>query len=229
LQRWATTLNPTVIASASGVMGMFPRKKEREKVPTHREELVEVDDNELIRRICESDHNALEILYKRYYQRILRFSYRMTRRLDQVEEIINDVMMVVWNKASTFNHEAKVSTWILGIAYKKCLKSISERNQYEHVDLDEVEELIPGVQDHGMTTVELDDWLVVALGKLPADQRAVLELTYHQGMSYKEIAVVMDCPENTVKTRMFHARKKVQSMMPDLLESNHFENFGGSL
>jgi RNA polymerase sigma factor (sigma-70 family) len=217
------------VAPNFGVKGMFPKFAKRDKAPMSSQSPGDTEDAELIRRICLSDRIAFETLYRKYYQRVFRFSYRMTRHLDQVEEIINDVMFVVWNKAASFTHEAKVSTWILGIAYKKCLKAISERSNFEHLVLDDVEDLIPGVRDQGLTQVELDDWLVTALGKLPADQRAVLELTYHQGMSYAEISELMECPENTVKTRMFHARKKIQSMMPDLLDHNYFETHGGSL
>src|SRR5512139_3826285 len=136
-----------------GGSGMFikPRKRDQSDMAPNQGEF---SDNALIERICAADHAAFEVLYKRYYQRVFRFSYRVTRRLDQIEEIINDVMFVVWNKASTFNHEAKVSTWILGIAYKKCLKSISARMQSEHLVLEDVEDLIPGVNDNAIKHVE---------------------------------------------------------------------------
>ncbi|MBS1211937.1 MAG: hypothetical protein H6R26_553 [Proteobacteria bacterium] len=189
----------------------------------------EISDTDLIRRICTSDQVAFEVLYKRYYQRLFRFSYRVTRRLDLIEEVINDVMFVVWNKASTFNYEAKVSTWILGIAYKKCLKSVSDKIQSEHVSLDEFEELMPAVNDKALRHVELDDWLEVALSRLSPEHRAVLELTYHHGFHYAEIAELLGCPENTVKTRVFHARKKIQSLMADLVDSDNFEHHGGPL
>lgn len=189
----------------------------------------EISDEDLLARICTADQGAFEIFYKRYYQRLFRFSYRVTRRLDLIEEVINDVMMVVWNKAASFNSEAKVSTWILGIAYKKCLKAMSERGQSELVSLDEFEELVPGVRDNAMQRVELEDWLAVALSRISPEQRAVLELTYHHGMHYSEIAELLGCPENTVKTRVFHARKKLQSLIEELNDSSPFEHNGESL
>ena len=190
----------------------------------------ELADTDLIQRICVADHAAFEMLYKRYFQRLFRFSFRMTRRLDHVEEIINDVMWVVWNKASTFNYEARVSTWILGIAYKKCLKSISEQMSSEHLSLDDEDaEIVIGVRDKTMNAVELDDWLEFAFSRLPPDQRAVLELTFHHGLHYSEIAEIMGCPENTVKTRVFHARRKIQSLMPELLDDTHHDHHGEML
>jgi RNA polymerase sigma-70 factor (ECF subfamily) len=189
----------------------------------------EISDEDLLARICNADQRAFEIFYKRYYQRLFRFSYRVTRRLDLIEEVINDVMLVVWNKSASFNSEAKVSTWILGIAYKKCLKAMSDRGQSELVSLDEFEELVPGVRDSAMQRVELDDWLEAALSRISPEQRAVLELTYHHGMHYSEIADMLGCPENTVKTRVFHARKKLQSLVEELNDSSPFEHNGESL
>jgi RNA polymerase sigma factor (sigma-70 family) len=186
----------------------------------------EPSDAELMQRVSASDHPAFEMLYKRYYQRLFRFAYRITRRLDQVEEIINDVMYVVWRRADSFDPDGRASTWIFGIAYKKCLKAISGRVAGEHLPLDEAEDLIPGIADEGLRNLEIEDWLSVAFGKLPTDQRAVLELTYHQGLQYSEIAAIMECPENTVKTRMFHARKKIRAWFPELVEDSA-QVFGG--
>jgi RNA polymerase sigma-70 factor (ECF subfamily) len=181
----------------------------------------EISDNVLIQRICESDTEAFEALYKRYYPKLFQFIFRVTRHLDQIEEIINDVMYVVWRRASSFQPETKASTWIFGIAYKKSLKSLSERQPGEHLELDDAADLIPGVEDSGLQNLELEDWISVAFSKLSTDQRAVLELTYHQGLHYHEIAKIMDCPENTVKTRMFSARKKIKALFPEFLpESN---------
>jgi RNA polymerase sigma-70 factor (ECF subfamily) len=82
--------------------------------------------------------------------------------------------------------------------------------------LEVVVEGLPDRQAGGLPELEMEDWLAVMFSQLPTDQRAVLELAYHQGLGYAEIAEVMDCPESTVKTRMFHARKKIKALYPDL-------------
>jgi len=205
------------------------RSMRKESAPVADAASAEISDTALIARICAADPAAFETLYKRYYPKLFRFSLRMTRRLDQVEEIINDVMYVVWKKASSFQPETRASTWIFGIAYKKCLKSMAERAQAEHLELSDAEALIPGVHDRGLKDVELEDWVAVAFGHLPPDQRAVLELAYHHGLHYQEIAQIMDCPENTVKTRMFHARKKIKALYPDLLADTTAESLGNAL
>lgn len=182
----------------------------------------EPSDAQLIARIGAADIAAFECLYKRYYPKLFRFAFRVTRRLDPLEEIINDVMFVVWTKADSYQPAARVSTWIFGIAYKKCLKALAERAPGEHLELTDAEDLIPGVQDSGLNNLELEDWVAVVFSKLPAEQRTVLELAYQQDLGYAEIAKIMDCPENTVKTRMFHARRKLKALFPDLLATSLF-------
>jgi RNA polymerase sigma-70 factor (ECF subfamily) len=198
-------------------------------MPLPKAACAETSDADLIALVCAADDAAFETLYKRYYPKLFRFSLRTTRRLDQVEEIINDVMYVVWKKAASFRPETRASTWIFGIAYKKCLKSIAERAEVEHMELADAEALIPGVLDSGLKNLELADWVAMAFSQLPPGQRAVLELAYHHGLHYQEIAQIMDCPENTVKTRMFHARKKIKSLYPDLLADPNAECPGNAL
>lgn len=176
----------------------------------------ELEDVELVRRVSLRDTKAFEILYGRYQTPLRRFIYRVNRRIEQVEEIINDVMMVVWQKAETFNRTSKVSTWIMGIAYNKVLNAGSKWTGGAEVDFDEVEAQLPGVVDQGMREYELQDWLTAALERLSPEQRAVMELTCVQGLHYDEIAEILGCPENTVKTRMFHARKKLRQIIPEI-------------
>jgi RNA polymerase sigma-70 factor (ECF subfamily) len=151
---------------------------------------------------------------------VSRFVYRTARGVENAEEIVNDVMMVVWQKANTFNGTSKVSTWILGIAYNKALATgATLRSEAQHLDLDEAEALLPAARCAGQVDCELQNWLERALELLSPEQRAVMELTYEQGLNYDEIAVILNCPENTVKTRMFHARKKLKSHFPSFRHS----------
>lgn len=171
-------------------------------------------DTELLQRIGRQDYPALELLYRRYFPRVSRFACRMLSSPELIEEVVNDVMYVVWRKASTFNGQGQASTWIFGIAYRTCLKVRGGVCGADHLSLDMAEELIPGTTDSGMAALELDDWVTRLFEQLPLEQRAVLELTYHQDLKYSEIAEILGCPENTVKTRMFHARRKIRALMP---------------
>ncbi len=170
------------------------------------------DEAELIHRIGAGEQAAFEAIYASYYEYLFRFVYRTTRQLDLVEEIIQETFLVVWEKSDSYDHSCKFSTWLFGIAYRKAMKSLFKSSRHgQMLDLADFEEQLA---DSGLCPaqqIENDDWLNAALDSLPPDQRAVIELTFHQGLSYKEIADILGCPENTVKTRMFHARKKLQS------------------
>jgi RNA polymerase sigma factor (sigma-70 family) len=184
----------------------------------------EPSDHDLVQRVCQRDKRAFEMLYQRFHTPIRRFVYRLNCRLDNVEEIINDVMLVVWQKAESFNGTSKVSTWILGITYNKVLNAGAQWSGDSEVNFDDVEPFLPGVVDAGMREYELQNWLSVAFERLSADQRAAMELTCLHGMHYEEIAEILGCPENTVKTRMFHARKKLKEILPELGLHEPFSN-----
>lgn len=170
------------------------------------------DEADLIRRVRAGDEAAFAALYTEYYERLFRFIYRVTRSLEPVEELIQETLLVVWEKADSYDHSCKLSTWMFGIAYRKALKSLAKSSRdLACVDLAEFEESLADQAPCPAQKAEFDDWLGTALGGLPPDQRAVVELAFYEGLHYKDIALVLDCPENTVKTRMFHARKKLQS------------------
>ena len=176
-----------------------------------------LEDAELVLRVSQRDAQAFEILYQRYHTPLRRFISRVDRRVEQdVEEVINDVMLVVWQKAATFNGTSKVSTWIMGIAYRKAMSAGSQRSGAAEVDYDDVADTLPGIADQGLQDYELQDWLRAALERLSPDQRAVMELTCNEGLHYGEIAEILGCPENTVKTRMFHSRRKLRQVLDTL-------------
>lgn len=170
-----------------------------------------LQDIELIDRLCQGDEDALETLYRQYYPRIYRFVARIVWRDDIVDEIINDVMYTVWQKAGTYDRSCKLSTWILGIAFNKARHAQRNESQYDDESLDELDEdnILLGKENFDLHKIETADWINSALDKLSAEHRAVIELTYFEGLHYSEIALIMDCPENTVKTRMHHARKNM--------------------
>jgi RNA polymerase sigma-70 factor (ECF subfamily) len=171
-------------------------------------------ERELLKRIGVQDRQALRELYELYYQRLVRFLRRRTRRQDLVDEVINDTFMVVWDKAAWFRGDSRVSTWIMGVAHRRWL-NLARTEHRAHTRIAPATTEEPHVRDSA-DQCGLAELLERALDSLPADQRAVLELTYYVGHSCGEIAAIMDCPINTVKTRMFHARNKLRSLVPML-------------
>jgi len=170
---------------------------------------------QLLRRVAGGDRQAFQALYVGYHRRLARFLTRLTRRYDLAEEIINDTLWVVWCKAPDFRGDSRVSTWIMGIAYRRALKTLKRLHSFTP-PLDFTLDGAQVATEEPQRTDELHEWLDHALGQLPPDQRMVLELTYYLGHSCAEIATIMECPVNTVKTRMFHARRKLREVLPNL-------------
>lgn len=176
-------------------------------------------DRVLLERVVRRDRQALAELYQRYYDRLLRFICRLTGDIGAAQEGVNDVMYVVWEKADSFGGRSRVSTWIMGIAYRKAMK-LGTRLQrwsrrFKGADWHDVIE--PTIGTEGLTDeLATQDLLFRALQRLPPKQRSVVELTYFYGFSYEEIGEIVECPPNTVKTRMFHAKARLKELLPRL-------------
>lgn len=172
----------------------------------------DADDIALLERVAAHDKAALAALYREYHRRLVRFLVRFTRREDLIEEVVNDTFLVVWQKAHEFRAQSRVSTWIMGIAYRVTLKALRQGNlpldplQSEHENL-----ASPPFVDH-----ELIDWLNKGLMRLTPEQRLVMEMAYVMGHSLEEIAEITGAAVSTVKARMFHARVKLRNVMPAL-------------
>ncbi|GLQ88341.1 RNA polymerase sigma factor [Dyella flagellata] len=167
----------------------------------------------LLSRVAAEEKDAFEALYRLYNPRLQRFVHGVTKQPALVEEILDDTMMVVWRKAYTFNQSSKVSTWILAIAYRQSLKALKRLGQRQDAEFCEREDLaVPGPDD-ALQQQEVHEHLEHALDKLSPEQRAVMELTYYFGYACREIAEIMGCPVDTVKTRMFYARRKLRSSL----------------
>ena len=171
----------------------------------------------LLASIAGGDREAFDQLYRSYYPRLRDFIGRlMPQNHEAIDEVVNDTMYVVWTKSDTFRFQSRLSTWIFGIAYRKAMKYFEKegRSRLEQMPEDWVRS-IDDASDHASAT-QLNDSLSKALDKLSPIQRSVVELTFEYGYSYAEIAAIMGCPENTVKTRMFHARDRLRKALETL-------------
>ncbi len=171
------------------------------------------EEAQLIRRIALQDRHAFEALYRIYYRRLTRFLERLTRRPQMIDEILDDTMLVVWRKAATFNGHSQVSTWIFAIAYRKAMKALKREGSQTRVLFDHDELRYAPSPESAFIDGESRSAIRRLVAGLSAEQRAVVELTYYHGCAYKEIADIVGCPVDTVKTRMFHARRKLRSAL----------------
>ena len=186
------------------------------RVSPARAALNDREEARLMARVAVGDLRAFDSLYRAYHPRLTRFVDRMTRRPALAGEVLNDTLLVVWHRAGSFNGSSKVSTWIFGIAYRKALKALS-RLDLPLEDADADAQLDPGPNpEQQLALAQVQARLQRALSGLSADHRAVVDLCYFHGMAYADIAQVVGCPPETVKTRMFYARRRLRLLLADL-------------
>jgi RNA polymerase sigma-70 factor (ECF subfamily) len=193
--------------------------RQKKQAATPRGGRNDTDELRLIGRIVAGDRADFETLYRLYFPRLTRFLDRMTHNTAMIEEIVNDTMMVVWRRAATFDGTCKLSTWIFSIAYRTALKAINHRDEPVDADPDLRHGDTAWEPDAGLSRRQLHERVSAALEAIPIEQSTVVNLTYYHGMAYEEIGLIMDCPVNTVKTRMFHARRRLKILLADQSES----------
>ena len=176
---------------------------------------------ELVRQVAGGDRESLALLYRGYHRRLVRFLARLTRRADIIDEAVNDVFWVVWQHADRYRGDARVSTWIMGIAYRCALKALRVHGGEPAAGAHDGDDGDPrNALDDPFAVHEVNDWVSKGLARLTPEQRAVIELAYGGGHSLEEIAAIVDCPVSAVKARMFHARVKLRNLLPSLAGSS---------
>ncbi len=174
-------------------------------------------DEELLQRIASRDRSAFEVLYRRYQTRVYRHVLGMVGDPLAAESLTNDVLVGVWKSAGKFRGESKPSTWIFAMAHHKALNELRSRKRSPEEE--EVREDLPDPGESPDRQVARSDLRVrirEALKALSPVHREVLDLTFYEELSYQEIAAVVGCPPNTVKTRVFHAKRRLRSILEHL-------------
>jgi len=186
---------------------------DRHRAPPDPRRSTDAEDVALIGRVARGELPAFETFYRSYHERLHRFIGLMTLHSAVVEEVLNDTMLVVWNRATTFNGMSKVSTWVFSIAYRTALKALRAHDEpVEEPDDDRRASPGPGPEQH-RSAEEARAALARALDSLSHEQRSVLVLTYFHDLPYAEIAVIVGCPVDTVKTRAFHGRRRLRALL----------------
>ena len=194
----------------------FPPATRSDGTASARAQDAEQIEQTLLAGIVRGVRSDFDLLYRIYYPRLTRFLLRMTGRAALSEELLDDTLLLVWQRAAAFNGTSKVSTWIFGIAYRKALKALSRLDDPVAQDSDAVSEPDPLPGPPALVEqLQRNQQLIDALAQLSVDHRAVVELCYFQNMDYREIAAVVHCPVDTVKSRMFYARRRLKSLLVD--------------
>lgn len=165
------------------------------------------EDLGLVALLRTGDLNAFERLYRRHQPRLARFVGNLIWSSQAVEEVVDDTLLVLWERPASFAGKSKLSTWLFAIAYRKALHARQCRPALAEPPYAIEPEPAPGDR---MTREQARASLLSAMQELSPEHRAVVDLTYWHEAGYREIAEIMNCPVDTVKTRMFHARRHLR-------------------
>jgi RNA polymerase sigma-70 factor (ECF subfamily) len=171
-------------------------------------------DEALIGRIASGDRLAMQVLFARHHVRVYRFVLRLVRDEWKAEDLISEVFLDVWRQADRFEGRSTVSTWLLAIARFKALSAL-RRKPDEELDDESAAAIEDEADDPEMALAKKDRSAVIrkCLTGLSAEHREIIDLVYYHEKSVEEVAEIVGIPENTVKTRMFYARKKMADML----------------
>lgn len=167
----------------------------------------------LVPRLRAQDLRAFEELYQLVRPQLTRFVMNMTRCPELAEDVINETMLAAWRALPNFKGESKISTWIFAIAYRTATRAVKRFDGAVSTEQNDEIADEAGGPDHGINTTKIAKLLSKAISELSADHRLVIELTYYQDLGYRDIAQIMNCPIDTVKTRMFHARRHLKARL----------------
>lgn len=171
-------------------------------------------DLQLIEEIANGNRESFKALYEKYVRQVFSFVYKITKDNKLTEEVVNDTMFEVWKGAGNFKGNSAVLTWIFGIAHNKSMNELRKKRP-EALDPEEFSRFASSDDTAEEVVMKKDrsQRMNEALGELSPEHRTVLELTFYNGLSYQEIAEIMECPVNTVKTRMFYAKEKLKESL----------------
>jgi RNA polymerase sigma-70 factor, ECF subfamily len=173
----------------------------------------------LLAQVAKGDQPAFRQLYEAASRTIYAFALRRSEDAALAEEIVVDTMVEVWKHPERFRGDAKFSTWLLSIARNKMIDRFRASAPLAEDIEDYAETLSAGDESDAATQlahVQDREGVERCMEKLSDDHRQALVLTYYEGMSVSEVAQVQAVAENTVKTRLFHARQKIKNCLARL-------------
>jgi RNA polymerase sigma-70 factor (ECF subfamily) len=182
-----------------------------------------LSDLEVIKQIAGGDKRALETLYTRHSGRTFKFLLRLTANRSAAEDLTHDVFLEVWKSAGRFEGRSSAATWILSIARYKALDAKRKQRNLTGHDLPARAEPTPE-----MTAIKesTGHYMRQCLAELSGEHQEIIDLVYFHEKSVTEVSVILGIPENTVKTRMFYARKKLKEKLLAAGDRNDAFSYG---
>lgn len=162
---------------------------------------------------------AFEELYRRYDKRVFRYICTFLHDRAAAEEALSDTMLAVWQGAGSFSHTSRISTWIFGIARHKALDAMRRNvRRQQDVELNAAADIAhPGANP--IDQIQRDQVAILtknAIDRLSHDHREILFFVFFEELPYEDIALLLGIPVNTVKTRVFYAKKQLRQHLSSL-------------
>lgn len=180
-----------------------------------REESQEVSANLLLVQVAKKDREALAAIYRRFQGPLFRYLFHLLGQKELAEDVLQEVMVIVWQKAHTFQRKAQAEHWIFGIAHHQAFKALRRQSGATFIALEAALDLPdegPGPETDVLLRTTREE-LVRALASLSSEHREVLELAFFQDFSCKEIAAIVGIPVGTVKSRLSYARRALKAAL----------------
>lgn len=172
-------------------------------------------DSLILTRVANKDREALAEVYASVQRPLFRYLFHLLGRKELAEDVLQEVMVVVWQKAHTYHGSGSVVSWIFGVAHHQAFKALRRNSDARTLDLEAVgefpdEALNPEADLLRRATSEA---IGQALASLTPEHREVLELAFFQDFSGKEIAAIVGVPQGTVKSRLSYARRALKAAL----------------
>jgi RNA polymerase sigma-70 factor (ECF subfamily) len=172
----------------------------------------EISDDTLMQQIQNGDHQAFATLVERYLKALYGFAQRMLGNSTEADDIVQETFLRVWHKASQWQPQAKVSTWLHHITHNLCIDA-HRRKKGEVVDITQVELIDPQQPAHHQQQQDVALQVQSALQKLPESQRSAIILCYYQEMSNREAAQVLGMTVSALESLMARGRRKLKTIL----------------
>ena len=189
----------------------------------------ESTDQQLVVRVQEGDKRAFDLLVLKYQHKVHAIVGRFVRDTDEVADVVQEAFIKAYRALPKFRGESQFYTWLYRIAVntaKNYLVSRSRRPPGSDVDIDDAEyysgsEYLKdlGTPENQLFRDELESVIVKSIAELPEDLRTAVTLREYEGLSYEEIAEIMECPVGTVRSRIFRARESIDAVVGKLINT----------
>ena len=187
-------------------------------------------DQQLVTRVQQGDKRAFDLLVLKYQYRVHAIVGRFIRDSHEVEDITQEAFLKAYRALPSFRGDSQFYTWLFRIAVntaKNYLVARSRRPPSSDVNLDDAEfyagsEQLKdlGTPENQLFRDELEAVINKAIEELPEDLRTAVTLREYEGLSYEDIAGVMDCPVGTVRSRIFRGRESIDIRVLELMEGS---------